>query len=60
MKNKYLKEVLKETVKEIQGYSKEELEQKLSESKYSITAKTVDEIIGFSEYLSISNNTLFK
>lgn len=50
MKNKRLKEALEETVQEIQGYSKEELEQKLSESKYSITAKTVDEITGFAEF----------
>ena len=50
MKNKCLKEALEETVKEIQGYSKEELEQKLSESKKSIIAKTVDEITGFAEF----------
>ena len=50
MKNKYLKEALEETVKEIQGYSKVELERKLSKSKCSIIAKTVDEIAGFAEY----------
>lgn len=50
MKNKYLKEALEETVKEIQGYSKEELERKLSESKDSIIAKAVDEITGFAEF----------
>ena len=50
MKNKYLKEALEEAVKEIQGYSKEELERKLSESKGSIIAKTVDEITGFAEF----------
>ena len=50
MQNKYLKEALEETVKEIQGYSKEELERKLSKSKCSIIAKTVDEITGFAEF----------
>lgn len=50
MKTKYLKEALEETVKEIQGYSKAELERKLSESKCSIIAKTVDEITGFAEF----------
>lgn len=50
MKNKYLKEALEETVKEIQRYTKEELEQKLSESKCSIIAKTVDEITGFAGF----------
>ena len=50
MKNKYLKEALEETVKEIQGYSKEELEKKLSDSKVSIIAKTVEEITGFAEF----------
>lgn len=50
MKNKYLKEALEETVKEIQGYSKEELERKLSESKCSDIAQVVDEITGFAEF----------
>lgn len=59
MKNKYLKEALEETVKEIQGYSKEELERKLSESKGSIIAKTVDEIIGFAEFTEeLSDETI--
>ena len=50
MKNKYLKEALEETVKEIQEYSKVELEQKLSESKETTLARTIDEITGFAEY----------
>ena len=59
MKIKYLKEALEETVKEIQGYSKEELEQKLSESKYSITAKTVEEMTGFAGFTEeLSNETI--
>lgn len=59
MKNKCLKEALEETVKEIQGYSKEELEQKLSESKGSIIAKAVDELTGFAEFTKeLSDETI--
>lgn len=50
MKNKHLMEAVDKAVQEIQGYSKEELEWKLSESKGYIIAKTVDEITGFSEF----------
>lgn len=59
MKNKYLKEALEETVKEIQGYSKEELELKLTESKDSIIAQVVDEITGFAEFTEeLSDETI--
>ena len=50
MKNKCLKEALEETVKEIQGFSKEELEQKLSEAKESTLARTIDEITKPEDY----------
>ena len=50
MKNKYLKEALEETVKEIQGYSKEKLERKLSESKESILARTINAITNPEDY----------
>lgn len=59
MKNKYLKEALEETVKEIQGCSKEELELKLTESKGSIIAQVVDEITGFAEFTEeLSDETI--
>lgn len=42
--NKFLSDALKQTVKEIQGYSKEELRRKLDESEKSQLARTVNEI----------------
>lgn len=42
--NKSLSDALKETVKEIQGYSKEELRRRLDESEESQLARTVNEI----------------
>lgn len=45
--NKSLSDSLKQTVKEIQGYSKEELRRRLDESEESQLVKTVNEI----EYL---------
>ena len=43
--NKTLSEALRETVKEIRGYSKEDLDIRLRESKNSVLAKTIDGFI---------------
>ena len=52
MKNKNLMEAVDKAVQEIQGYSKEELEYKLSKTKESRIAKTIDVLIAYSEYIS--------
>lgn len=45
-------EAVDRAVQEIQVYSKEELEYKLSKSKETNLAKTVDELVAYSEYIS--------
>ena len=52
MKNKHLIEAVDKAVQEIQGYSKEELEYKLSKSKETNLAKTVDELVAYSKYIN--------
>ena len=47
---KSLSEALEETVKEIQGYSKEELIRRLEESEQSKLAMTVNELLTFAEF----------
>ena len=50
MKNRFLIEAVDKAVQEIQGYSKEGLEYKLSKSKETNLAKTVDELVAYSKY----------
>lgn len=45
--NHKLSKALEETVKEIQGYSEDELESKLEEHKESNLAKTIDGLLAF-------------
>lgn len=52
MKNKHLMEAVDKVAQEIQGYTKEELEYKLSKSKETNLAKTIDDIVSYSEYIS--------
>lgn len=48
--NKSLSKALDETVKEIQGYSKEELIRRLEKSEQSKLAMTVNELLTFAEF----------
>ena len=52
MKNKNLMESVDKAVQEIQNYSEEELEYKLSESKETNLAKTIDVLVAYSKYIS--------
>lgn len=52
MKNKHLIEAVDRAVQEIQGYSKEGLEYKLSKSKETNLAKTIDVLVAYSKYIN--------
>lgn len=52
MKNKHLMEAVDKAVQEIQGHSKEEIEYKLSKSKETNLAKTIDVLVAYSKYIS--------